>query len=322
MAACSCVRVLDKVPSVATGLVKNAIRCVGEDKLLNCLKIEMKQFEQEILLAGDMEPTVFEEFCTKLTDLLKCVISTDKIKLESTRKTKCWTFFHAAQKDSIPQLWKNVYLTLRLNRGGKNYLFTQSITRKLFEQLMIAHFSDESAEEPQEREEIKLTSDELKIVRYASGFVPYKLLRKYETKLGEKFDHFKVCLQGMAVNSDENHDFLEYTKSWIDKVNRGGLFSVNNETFNLFIAVETSVRQLLPNRLSSSKSDTSLQVLAEKVIEEIDVQFYWYLITQDLSVTEEVELLQELIQLWITIRGFSFASSWLELYKEATKSNV
>ena len=87
---------------------------------------------------------------------------------------------------------------------------------------------------------------------------------------------------------------------------------MNNETFNF----------LLLHHLSSSKSCTSLQVLVEKVIEETDIQFYWSLITQDLSVTEEVELLRELIQLWITIREFSFASSWLELYKEATKSNV
>ena len=286
-------------------------------------RIEIKEMEQEILVAGDMEQTVFEEFCTQLTSLLKClIVSTDKIKLYSTRRTKCWTYFHAAQNDSIPQLWRTVYTALRLNRRGKHYLFTQSVTRKLFEQLMTAAFSDVLIKEkPREREEIMFTADELKILRYASGFVPYKLIKRYKTKSGEKFYHFKDCLQGMAVNSDENQDFLEYTKSWIDKVNRGGLFSVNNETFNLFIAVETSVRRLLPNHLIGSKS-SSLQVLAQTVIEEIDVQFHWSLITQELSVTEEIELLQELIQLWITIRGFSFASSWLELYKEATKSNV
>ena len=92
--------------------------------------------------------------------------------------------------------------------------------------------------------------------------------------------------------------------------------------FGLFIAVEKSIRQLLPNHLGGSNSFTYVRELVEKVIEETDVQFHWSHITQDLSTTEEVELLYELVQLWTTIRGFSIASSWLGMYKEATKSNV
>ena len=171
--------------------------------------------------------------------------------------------------------------------------------------------------------EISYTPDELNVMRYTSGFVPCKLLHKYELGPGEKAYHFVACLQGMAVSCESNQtDFLEFTKFWLDKVNRGGLFSISNETFSLFIAVERSVRQLLPNHLGGSDSSTNLQDLVEKVSEEIDVQFRWSLITLDLSTTEEVELLYELVQLWITIRGFSIASSWLEMYKEATKSNV
>ena len=32
-------------------------------------------------------------------------------------------------------------------------------------------------------------------------------------------------------------DYLAYTKVWFDKVNRGGLFPLNNETFHQFISV-------------------------------------------------------------------------------------
>ncbi len=42
----------------------------------------------------------------------------------------------------------------------------------------------------------------------------------------------------------------------------GLIKSTGEETFNLFIAVEKSVRQLLPKHLIGSKSSMSLQVIA------------------------------------------------------------
>lgn len=35
------------------------------------------------------------------------------------------------------------------------------------------------------------------------------------------------CLGSMAVNGDES-DFLQYTRGWLVKINRGGLFEVND----------------------------------------------------------------------------------------------
>ena len=125
-------------------IVLNAIRCVGEDKLLKCSKEEFKAFEREIVLKvqeGDVDRTLFEEFCTKLIYLLNCLISSaSSIKLYSTRRTRCWTLYHAARKKSIQLLWKNVYMKLKVDSGGKSYLFTQSVTQKVFEQPMAEHF--------------------------------------------------------------------------------------------------------------------------------------------------------------------------------------
>ena len=40
-------------------------------------------------------------------------------------------------------------------------------------------------------------------------------------------------------------DFLQYTKLWVEKVNRGGLFSLNNDNYMLFRAMELAVCQVL-----------------------------------------------------------------------------
>ena len=112
---------------------------------MKCLEEELKAFEQEIVSKvqdGDVDRTVFEEFCTNLVYLLNCLISSaSTIKLYSTRRTRCWTLYHTARKNSIPLLWKNVFMKLKVNSGGKSYLFTRFVTQKVFEQLMTEHFS-------------------------------------------------------------------------------------------------------------------------------------------------------------------------------------
>ena len=57
-----------------------------------------------------------------------------------------------------------------------------------------------------------------------------------------------------------------------------------------------------------------------KLITEDDVKFYWTLISQDIEKADHaVELLADIAHMWVTIRGFSLASSWLEEYKKKAK---
>ena len=51
----------------------------------------------------------------------------------------------------------------------------------------------------------------------------------------------------MAVSS-ENDDasFSQYTSEWFNRVNRGGLYQVNDITFSFFLAMEKVTRSNLP----------------------------------------------------------------------------
>jgi hypothetical protein len=56
------------------------------------------------------------------------------------------------------------------------------------------------------------------------------------------------------------------------------------------------------------------------ISEDIDVQFYWTLISQDIDDEEDaIELLTDICD---TIRGFSMASAWMEEYKKLKKTKV
>ena len=166
---------------------------------------------------------------------------------------------------------------------------------------------------------VEMSTDELNTVPYAAGYVPHALLRKYEKRKGNKYEMFIECLQDMAVASEDN-DFLEYTKKWFSQVNQGGLFPLNHITYQLFIEIEKQVKKTLPGHAinkSSPPTDTFKEEVIKKIVDHDDVQWHWTLISQCIDSEEHaVELLQEIVFLWVTIRGFSLTATWMELYKK------
>ena len=74
----------------------------------------------------------------------------------------------------------------------------------------------------------------------------------------------------MAVRSEhEDVDFLAYTREWMDKVNCGGIFPLNDATYQFFICIEKEVRVLLPTYMA--KSADSREAFKELVIECITI---------------------------------------------------
>ena len=55
------------------------------------------------------------------------------------------------------------------------------------------------------------------------------------------------------------------------------------------------------------------------IISNNDVAFYWSMLCTGAGDKEKDELLSRIVDLWVTIRGFSFACSWMEMFKQANK---
>ena len=85
----------------------------------------------------------------------------------------------------------------------------------------------------------------------------------------------------MAVVSEDT-DFLEYTKKWINEVNRGGLFSLNNIIYQFFIVIEKQVQTILPSHVvkSTESTDVFKQKVIKKISDDEDVQWHWTVISQ------------------------------------------
>ena len=80
---------------------------------------------------------------------------------------------------------------------------------------------------------------------------------------------------------------------------------------------------MLPRVVIGNSEDLTRKTVVDAVKQDENVLFHWNLVSQDIDEEESsLELLSEITDLWITIRGFSLASHWLEAYKLANKTLV
>ena len=198
----------------------------------------------------------------------------------------------------------------------------QSVNRLIFNTLLIEYCSAEfvpiptAAHVPSDR----MGSEEENALRYACGF---KLMKKFEKQGTQKAAQFVECLSNMAVGvENEESSFYNYTCEWVKAVDRGGLFHVSDYGFMLFKAIEIKTKEFLPQHLKSSLP-TSKEVLITTIMEDHDVQFHLSMLTVDIDSDDNAtELLQVIVEKWVTIRGFSVTSSWTEQYKQAVQQTT
>ena len=126
--------------------------------------------------------------------------------------------------------------------------------------------------------------------------------------------------EGTLPDGKEEADrSLEYTRFWVDLVNRGGLFKDNN-FYRFFLELKLSVYPKLSKDLKSGTSCN--KEYFRHVSPDEDTPFVWSFLTIYLTEDNSTTLLASIIDCWITTRGFSLASQFLEEYKHATRLSL
>ena len=304
--------------------MRGAVCTVIEDEKLvsSQLSDSMRTFGRTFLAKtaeSDHEIELFDMFCQNLTADMKKLFAelSHRIRSPSAKKAKLWSAFHELRQTQLPKLWHDLCCGLGLDESREQSFFMQSVNQELFQQ-MLANYFTERCSLKSASQQVQLPPDELNAMQYACGYVPYKLLKKYESTEGDRSRRFLECLGNMAVvDEDSVPDLFSYTRVWFERVNRGGLFPLNDETFSLFIEIEKLVRVM---HMVKADSTNHVKEVTKAVVEDDEVQFKWTLLTPVFDSDEEAqELLHEIVQLWVTVRGFSIAASWMETYKTAAK---
>ena len=117
----------------------------------------------------------------------------------------------------------------------------------------------------------------------------------------------------------DEDDETSFTSDWVKAVDRGGLVHVSKNTFLLFQRMETIIRSMYNCETMEAITEGVKQRLYDTVVADDDVNFYWSLLTVEIEDAEGAVLLKMIIDLFSTIRGFSFAKSVMEMYKQEHK---
>lgn len=304
--------------TMASGMVRSAALTLQEERtgLGTSKSNSLVAFCDKFLSAikrSEKDMELFDTFSQVLVKELQDIFSmvSSRIKSADRKKEKIWSTFHEVRVKTLPKMWENFFKSIGMESSP---IFSQSVSFKVFEMLVKEHLAPSTQACAQT--DIVFTTDELNAMRYACGYVPFSLLRKYESGRISRSDQCIECLGNMAVVG-ENDDLEAYTRHWINLVNRGGLFPLNDQSFMFFVAVEKKVRRHLASFVSTQGA---LEELVEEIVEDDDIQWEWCLVSQDIdSIEESMEVLKDIVKLWVTVRGFSLAASWLEAYKKEEK---
>ena len=117
---------------------------------------------------------------------------------------------------------------------------------------------------------------------------------------------------------DVDNDEFQESSGWVDTVNRGGLTRINNITFQLFLIMEKGLRRIV----SAPSESHNPEKCVEELMADDDVHCIWMLVSIDWTEACAETLLQMIVTEWTKIRGFSYASAYVEKLKNQEKKTT
>ena len=176
---------------------------------------------------------------------------------------------------------------------------------------------------------VALTEEEQKALRYVAGYVPVVLIKhfkRYPSNTAAQvyidlLSQWKVDCDYEQTETDQS--LLEYTKSWVNRVNRGGLFVVHDDVFEFFKLMEQSVKPVLQKDFTESHKDINLKGhLVQTVRSTDEIMNAWCKITTDIQMNDKLNsiLFDKVITRYINLRCNSFVASYMYIRKMENKS--
>ena len=131
----------------------------------------------------------FDDFCTKLVGKIgDCLVPLKKLsKLSSVARLskaveKISTSFHTERIVALQSLWNSLLVALRL--APPDPLWCQSVTRHLFDSMKLDFVKACTSEvEREEPGATVMAAEEENALRNTSGYVPFKLLKRYSQQM-------------------------------------------------------------------------------------------------------------------------------------------
>ena len=246
----------------------------------------------------------------KITDVTNSLAITTQSC--SKRREKMWALFYEFRSSTLTTLWKDLLVQLNIPSKYNDPWLVQTASRIALEKYISIKYSLPSASSS--TDPMHLTVDEHNALRYAAGYVLLSIKRK------NSFDNPSLVAwiekQTDVSGAVNGVSYSQFTKMWIEKVNRGGLLLVSDNMYHVFHAIEMVLRQFLKGMTENHGLEKDK--VTNVIYDDNEVQYFWSIMSIiDIDEESSERLLKDIIRLWITVRGFSYASSIVEDYKRS-----
>lgn len=101
-----------------------------------------------------------------------------------------------------------------------------------------------------------------------------------------------------------------------------GVAWFNANAYEFFCSVEQVLRTELKIETAQEFDDDQRRRVTQIIEENDEVQFWWSVVSPDMNSIVAERIMGALIDKYVTIRSFSFASSIMEIYKVETKQGL
>lgn len=247
----------------------------------------------------------------EMISLLKNSLGT-KTQTHSKRREKMWTLFYKFRTTNLIYLWKRLLTQLGLPQKYEDPWLVQVLSRLMLNSAIKYCLPPATLAADLGSETV--TADEHNALRYAAGYVMHSLKKKYATTNPSVVSWINELVD---TGSDEGvTSFFQFTKLWVEKVNRGGLFLVNDSLYEVFLAMEIVLRKFLKSIASDHRLDKDR--VSAIISEDNEIHFHWSMMSFDLDEETSQSVFSDIMKLWITIRGFAYASAIVDEYKRSS----
>ena len=154
-----------------------------------------KKLLHVIIMDGNLE--VFDAFAQKLVKSIQGTFPASTSELSEKKSEKMLSQFHTFRIEKLEQLWKKELYSRLGWLDVQDPILEQRTSQIVFEKLMAGQFC--SATVSKKCENVKqLTADEENILRYVAGYVPFKLMKRFEEQSSRQAAEYVECLSHMV----------------------------------------------------------------------------------------------------------------------------
>ena len=301
--------------------MKEAVNSVKVDPGFNKLKspqsVEALSIATKFLAWTDdpCNQVALSTFAKKLVGCLKECVPNNCTRNLRTQREKMWNSFHTLRvSDPFQKLWCDQC------QLEKHPMFYQHVSDLIFQDIITREFTNETCDD--EPIVAPITYEEGNALRYVAGYVCRKIKENIEASKHPFKEALLLCMMDLTDEDDETSSSAD----WLHAIDRGGLCRVSEGTVMLFHEIELLVRRVFHKDSPQLTCAELTCNLKEKVIQSTltdgNIQFHWCLLTSDIEDEKATIILKMIVELFVTIRGFSFAKSFMEMYKQSTKKST